>query len=108
MYTEELFILAVYCLIDDSYAALFPEGVRQRGYMPQLSDVEALTIVIVGEYLGLERDQTIYEYFYKHYRSWFPGLKDCSLLVRQWANLWVAEQMIWQAIVKESGAESYQ
>lgn len=105
MFDEALFIIAVYCVIDDAYQQLFPEGVRHRGFAPQLSDVEALTIVIVGEYLSLERDKAIFEYFYKHYRAWFPGLTDRSLLVRQWANLWQVEQRIWQHLVQHSGAD---
>ena len=104
MFDEMLFIIAVYCLIDEHYRRLFPNGVRQRGFEPQLSDVEALTIVIVGEYLSLERDKAIFEYFYKHYRAWFPGLSDRTLLVKQWANLWQVEQMIWQQLVRQSGA----
>ncbi|MBI4641783.1 MAG: hypothetical protein HY731_13890 [Candidatus Tectomicrobia bacterium] len=62
-----------------------------------------MTIVIVGEYLGLERDKAIFEYFYKHYRAWFPALRDRTLLVRQWANLWQVKQVIWQQIVNERG-----
>ncbi len=105
MFNETLFIIAVYCVIDDVYRQLFPDGVRHRGFAPQLSDAEALTIVIVGEYLSLERDKAIFEYLYKHYRAWLPGLTDRSLLVRQWANLWQAEQLIWQHLVKQSGAD---
>ncbi len=104
MFDEQLFIIAVYCLIDEYYHRLFPNGVRQRGFVPQLTDVEALTIAIVGEFLGLERDKAIFEYFYKHYRAWFPDLHDRSLLVRQWANLWQVEQLIWQQLVSDSGA----
>jgi len=105
MFDEELFIVAVYCLIDEIYHRLFPNGVRHHGFEPQLSDVEALTIAIVGEYLGLARDKAIFEYFFKHYRDWFPGLSDRTLLVRQWANLWVVEQHIWQELVRLSGAD---
>ncbi len=104
MFDEGMFIIAVYCVLDDTYRQLFPTGVRQRGFEPQLSDVEALTIAIVGEYLGLERDKAIFVYFRKHYPDWFPGLKDRTLLVRQWANLWQVEQMLWQKLVTTSGA----
>jgi hypothetical protein len=105
MFDEELFIIAVYCLIDEIYHRLFPNGVRHHGFEPQLSDVEALTIAIVGEYLGLAQDKAIFEYFFKHYRDWFPGLSDRTLLVRQWGNLWVVEQHIWQELVRLSGAD---
>jgi hypothetical protein len=105
MFDEGLFIIAVYCLIYETYHQLFPEGVRQRGFAPELSDAEALTIAIVGEFLGLERDKAIFEYFYKHYRAWFPGLNDRTVLVKQWANLWQVEQLIWQKLVRTSRAD---
>jgi len=104
MFDLDMFIIAVYCLVDDYYHRLFPKGVRQRGFEPELTDQEALTIEIVGEYLGLEGDKAIFEYFYRHYRSWFPALRDRTLLVRQWANLWRVKIIIWQAIVRDSGA----
>lgn len=105
MFDEGLFIIAVYCLICDVYQELYPQGVRHHGFAPQLTDEEALTIVVVGEYLGLGKDKAIFEYFYKHYRDWFPGLSERTLLVRQWANLWYVEQGIWQVLVKQSGAD---
>jgi hypothetical protein len=105
MFDEALFIIAVYCLVYDYYHQLFPNGVRQRGFAPQLTDVEALTMAIVGEYLSLERDKAIFEYFYKHYREWFPALHDRSLLVRQWDNLWQVKWQIWQELVRHSGAD---
>jgi len=104
MFDLDMFIIAVYCLVDDHYRQLFPNGVRQRGFEPELTDQEALTIEIVGEFLGLERDKAIFEYFYRHYRPWFPALRDRTLLVRQWANLWLVKSIIWQAIVRDSGA----
>jgi len=71
-----------------------------------LTDEEALTIAIVGEFLGLETDKAIYNYFRRHYKAWFPNLSDRTLLVRQWANLWIVQEHIWQAILRESGALS--
>jgi len=105
MFNEALFIIAVYCLICEVYGQVYPHGVRHRGFVPQLTDSEALTIAIVGEYLGLGEDKAIFEYFSKHYPAWFPALTDRSLLVRQWTNLWQVQQVIWQAIVQRSGAD---
>ncbi len=48
------FIIAAYCLIDEWLAA--QPRLRQRGPQPALSDSEALTIEVVGEYLGLDTD----------------------------------------------------
>ena len=59
MLDEQTFIITVYCQIDHIYWQLFPEGVRSRGFSPQLTDVEALTIGIVGEYLAVDGDKAI-------------------------------------------------
>lgn len=106
MFDLDSFIIAVYLLVCDLYRQLFPNGVRERGFTPELTDEEALTIGIVGEYLGLPTDKAIYRYFRRHYQAWFPRLKDRTLLVRQWANLWVVEQHLWQAILRQAGALS--
>jgi phage terminase small subunit len=34
MFDETLFIIAVYCVIDEVYRQLFPDGVRHRGFAP--------------------------------------------------------------------------
>ena len=104
MFKEDEFIIAVYCLICEYYQKLFPRGVRRGGFPPKLTDEEALTIAIVGEYLGLETDTAIYRYFRQHYSSWFPSLPDRTLLVRQWNKLWKVKEKIWQAIVQDCSA----
>jgi hypothetical protein len=57
MLTLEDFTLAVYCLVDD----LLPElvrihtngrGLRPGRMMPNLSDSEVITMMVVGEFLG--------------------------------------------------------
>jgi hypothetical protein len=104
MFTEEEFIIYVYCLIVQYFEQLFPNRLRKAGFAPALSDEEALTIEVVGEYLGFESDKQMYRYFRYHYRTWFPALPDRSNLVRQWQNLWRVKYEIWQALVRESGA----
>lgn len=104
MFTREEFIVYVYCLIVQYYQRLFPTSLRRAGSLPKFSDEEALTLEIVGEYLGLETDQQMYRSFRKHDDTWFPTLPDRSPLVRQWQNRWRVKQFIWQAIVQDSGA----
>lgn len=106
MFDLDSFIIAVYLLTCDLYQQLFPKGVRERGFTPELTDEEALTLSIVGDFLGLGNDKNIYQYFCRHYHDWFPRLRDRTLLVRQWANLWVVEQCIWQAIIHRAGADA--
>jgi len=107
MFDEHEFIIAVYCLICEYYQRLFPKGVRRGGFLPKLTDEEAITIAIVGEYLSLGNDTAIYRYFRQHYSSWFPDLSERSLLVRQWNKLWKVKERIWQAIVDDCSANLY-
>lgn len=104
MFDLDLFLVAVYYHITLLYRQRFPHGVRERGFAPQLTDEEALTLALVGEFLGLGNDKAIYTYFRRHYQAWFPALTDRTLLVRQWANLWLVQAELWQAILQEAGA----
>src|SRR5262245_60605996 len=62
--------------------------IRHGGFVPQLSDVEVITMIICGEFFKLSRDMDLFAYFRAHYRSYFPALTDRTLFVRQAANLW--------------------
>jgi len=103
MFTRYEFIIHVYCLIVEYFHRMGPPRLRHAGHAPGLSDEEALTIELVGEFLGETTDKQIYRYFRKHYSEWFPTLPDRSTLVRQWQNLWRIKYAIWQAIVRDSG-----
>jgi len=104
MFTRDEFIIHVYCLVVQYFQQRFPTSLRHAGFAPALSDEEALTIELVGDFLGMETDKQIYRYFRKHYRAWFPHLPDRSTLVRQWQNLWRVKYELWQALVRDSGA----
>ena len=103
MFDLDMFIVAVYYYVSLLYRCRYPRGIRQRGFTPQLTDEEALTIAIVGEFLGLGTDEAIYTYFRRHYQAWFPALRDRTLLVRQWVNLWTVKYELWQAILQKAG-----
>ena len=92
------FIIAVFCLTDDW---LKGKKLRQRGPSPELSDAEVLTIEIVGEFLGIDTDEGLYEYFRRHYGEWFPALKGVhrTTFLRQAANLWAVKKMIWKDLL---------
>ena len=53
---EAEFIINVFCLINDLFQHLFSTPLRIRGYEPTLSDSEVITIEIVGEWLGHDKD----------------------------------------------------
>lgn len=103
MFTRDEFIIYVYCQVCQVFQKRFPTPLRQAGFAPGLSDEEALTIELVGDFLGYETDSQMYRYFRKHYADWFPHLPDRSTLVRQWQNLWRVKYELWQQLVRESG-----
>ena len=72
---------------------------RQRGPAPTLADSEVLTIEVVGEFLGLDRDAAIYDHFRRHHADLFPALRRVhrTTFARQAANLWRWKEQLWQA-----------
>jgi hypothetical protein len=97
---EEL-IVAVYCAVDDVLIELGGEPgwrrVRQRGPAPALADAEVLTMEVVGEYLGLDRDAAIHAHFRRHHVGLFPALATLhrTTFARQAANLWAVKERLW-------------
>ena len=104
MFTEEEFIIAVFCLVEDEAKPLLETKLRSRGFGPQLSDAEVLTIEIVGEFLGYTTDTAIWTYFRRHWRALFPALGSRSTFARQAANLWAIKQMLHARLVRRLGA----
>ena len=84
--SEENFIIFAYCCIADFYDEILAENqkkLRTRGFAPKLSDAEVITIEIVGEFLKLDTDKGIWEYFKKHYLHLFPKLGSRTTFVKQ-------------------------
>lgn len=103
---REDFIIYVYELICQYYKKALEElnlkRLRERGFDPQLSDEELITIEICGEYFGLDKDKGIYEYFRCHYLEWFPNLKSRTGFLRQAANLGRIKTLIQAKLVSDS------
>jgi len=100
--SEEELIIAVYCLVDETLKNSVGEiKLRARGPKPSLTDAEVITILIVGEYLGLGSDKKIWGYFKRHWKSWFPGLGCRTSFIRQSANLWCLQSKIQEKISQE-------
>src|ERR687888_1181470 len=93
-------LVSVFCLIDDWLAAQ-PGRLRQRGPQPTLADSEVLTIECVGEFLGIDTDTGLYQYFRHHWPAWFPGLRRIhrTSFTRQAANLWAVKQRLYQHLL---------
>src|SRR5215203_1098487 len=92
------FIISVFCLIDDW---LKGKKLRQRGPSPELSDAEVLTIEIIGEFLGIDTDEGLYDHFRHYYGEWFPTLREVhrTTFARQAANLWAVKKMLWKHLL---------
>jgi hypothetical protein len=96
------FLVTVFCLIDDWLAGQ-PLRLRQRGPQPTLADSEVLTIECVGEFLGIDTDSGLYQYFRRHWADWFPGLRQVhrTSFVRQAANLWAVKHRLRQHLLTQ-------
>jgi hypothetical protein len=71
--------------------------------MPILADSEVLTIEVVGEFLGLDQDQALYDHVRRHHADLFPALLTIhrTTFVRQAANLWRIKERIWQLVLAQ-------
>lgn len=93
------FIITVFCLIDDELKkTLKGKKLRQRGPSPGLKDSEVITIEIIGEFLGMDCDKTIWEYFKRHWSHFFPKMPDRSNFARQAANLHVVKRLLQESL----------
>lgn len=91
------FIVTTFVIVDDFCKNNFPVRIlRTRGPFPKLSDSEVITMELIGEYLSIETDEGIYNYFKNHWHEWFPYLPDRSNFVRQCANLWYVKQRLFE------------
>jgi hypothetical protein len=95
-----IFIINVFCLVDDWLQG--EPKLRQRGPQPVLADSEVLTIEIVGEFLGIDSEKDLFTYFRRHYREFFPALREVhrTTFTRQAANLWFAKERLWKHLLR--------
>lgn len=101
----EHFIIWVFCIVEDSVQEVISEGrLRARGFAPSLSDSEVITMELVGEFLRIDTDKGIWEYFHSHWRSWFPQLGSRAAFAKQAANLWAVKQKVHAKLARSMGA----
>jgi hypothetical protein len=101
----EDFIILVYCCVDKIYHQTLKDvKLRKRGYQPKLSDPEIITMELVGEFLSIDTDKGIWQYFGQHWKGWFPNLGSRSNFAKQTANLWAVKQQIQNCLSLELGA----
>ena len=96
------FIVSVFCLIDDRIAEF--GRLRERGPTTTLCDSEVLTIEVVGEFLGIDKDTQLFAYFRRHYPHFFPNLRCVhrTTFTRQAANLLKVKERLWQELLGET------
>ena len=64
MCSLEEFIIAVYCVVDDFLVPFSKQyRLRKKGFTPAFSDSETITLLLVGEFLGLDTDKSIHAFF---------------------------------------------
>lgn len=105
MLSIESFIIIVYCYVHDFFNELNGgQKIRRRGCSPSLTDTEVITMEIVGEYLGIDTDKGIWEYFCRHWSHLFPNIGSRPNFARQSANIWYWKQRLQQKFAKQLGA----
>src|SRR5262245_28594622 len=97
------FIITVYCLVEehDQYlTAVCP--IRHGGFVPQLSDVEVITLVMCEAFFKLSKETARFAYCRAPYRSCFPALTDRTLLGRPAAHLCQLQAALQRRVVQVS------
>jgi hypothetical protein len=103
----EEFIIWVYCWTDENVAKVIGNNkLRSRGFEPALSDIEVITMEIVGEFLSYDTDTAIWKYFKTHWLSLFPKLTSRSSFAKQASNLWHVKQLLQSQINEQSSKNS--
>lgn len=101
----EDFIITVFCWVEEHSGLLIgDQRLRQRGFAPKLTDSEVITMEVVGEFLGLDTDEHIWQYFHQHWQPWFPQLGSRTTFSQQAANLWAIKQGLHRQLVVALGA----
>jgi hypothetical protein len=104
---REDFIIHVYCIISKFFDSLTKsKSIRQRGPRPHLADDEIITMQVVGEFLGMDGEKNIWEYFSKNWIHFFPGLGDRTTFVKQVGNLEYWIRRLHSTIAAELSANS--
>src|SRR4051812_40112941 len=97
----------MYCRIDTILDEMGADPdwcrIRQRGPAPTLADSEVLTMEVVGEFLGLDRDTALYAYFRREHPDWFPALNRLhrTTFARHAANLWSTKAQVWKRLLDQ-------
>lgn len=97
--TFQDYLLHMFCLIDDQINDL--GRLRRHGPPPTLSDSEVITMELAGEFLGIDTDKGIYDFFRRYHAREFPALPHVhrTAFARQAANLWRVKQLLHERLL---------
>lgn len=92
-------IIKIYLMIDKKYLDI-TKGcpIRKGGFEPKLTDVEAITIEVIGEMQSRNGDRAIWQYFKDHWLHYFPNLPSYKTFAKQCANLTWTKKTILERI----------
>ena len=71
--TEEA-ITALFCLVDDAYALLNPQGARRNEALKRLSDSEVLALALLQQLRGTESQRSFLGDAERFFSDLFPGV----------------------------------
>jgi len=93
-------IISAFCIIDDALTSIGGR-IRRAGPTPTVSDAEVITMEVIGEFLGLDHDNHLMEFFRGQYGHFFPGIRRIhrTTFVRQAANLWRVKEQVWRRVL---------
>ncbi len=86
----ELFVLI--CQLYDTHLVLKQQ--RVSNFQPTFSDQELLTMYIFGHLQGLMEQRRIHDYFFNHWRAWFPALPSYQACNRRLNQLLPAFELL--------------
>src|SRR5690606_39173826 len=100
--TYDDYLLELFYIVDSELKALNLPRLRQRGPQPQLHDSEVITMELAGEFLAMDTDKGIWQYFRRHHLAEFPMLASTSrtTFCRQAANLWRIKQLLQARLIE--------
>ena len=100
------FIINIYLMVEQYYKIVVTKPLRGAGYAPKLSDPEIICMELVGEFLNLDQDKQIWQYFTQHWQSWFPAIGSYPNFAKHCANLWQVKQQIQDKVSQLEGCDN--
>ena len=100
------FIINIYLMVEQYYKIVVTKPLRSTGYAPKLSDPEIICMEMVGEFLHLDQDKQIWQYFTQHWQDWFPAIGSYPNFAKHCANLWQVKQQIQDKVSQIEGRDN--